>query len=72
MLKLLTFECAQLQQATVGMIQHDTNAYFDCIYRENTSIFVTKVAVNKELMKYIVTAIDKMERQVETDRAGGV
>ena len=66
MLKLLTFECARMQRATMGMVQHDMTAHFDRMYPEMTAIYGTKFGVDIRLLRCINKTIFHLERNVET------
>lgn len=65
-IKLLTFECARVQRANAGYIQHDCSAHFDRIYPEHTSVFASKYGVDERFLTCIAKTVDAMERHVET------
>jgi hypothetical protein len=66
MIKLLTFECARMQKATVGSFQNDMTGHFDRMWPALTSVFATKFGVSKNIMLSIGKTIHKLERNVET------
>ena len=66
MLKLLTFECARMQKATVGTFQNDMTGHFDRMWPELTSVFASKFGVSQTVMECIGKTIHLLERNVET------
>lgn len=66
MLKLLTFECARLQRATVGMIQHDMAAHFDRMSPSMTNIYAQRYNVSENILQTISGTIARLTRNVET------
>ena len=66
MLKLLTFECARIQRATVGMIQHDMAAHFDRMSPSMTNIYAQRYNVAESILQTISGTISKLTRNVKT------
>ena len=66
MIKLLTFECARMQKATIGSFQNDMTGHFDRMWPEMTSIFATKYGVSRNVMLCLSRTIAKLNRNVET------
>lgn len=66
MLKLLTFECARIQRATVGMIQHDMAAHFDRMSPSMTNIYAQRYNVSENILHTISGTIARLTRNVET------
>ena len=66
MLKLLTFECARIQRATVGMIQHDMAAHFDRMRPSMTNIIAMRYKVSEGILQTISGTIARLKRNVET------
>ena len=66
MLKLLSFECARLQRATVGMIQHDMAAHFDRMYPSMTNIYSQRYNVAGTILQTCSGTIARLQRNVET------
>ena len=65
-LKLLTFECARIQRATVGMVQHDMAAHFDRMRPSMTSIYALRYGVAEGILHTINGTIAHLTRNVET------
>ena len=65
-LKLLTFENARLQRATVCAVQHDMTAHFDRMYPSMTSLYASRYKVDKNILLSIGKTIRHLERNVET------
>jgi hypothetical protein len=70
MIKLLTFESARMQKATMGSLQHDMMAHFDRMYPEMSAIYASKYGVAEPIMQSINSTIERLQRNVET--ANGV
>ena len=66
MIKLLTFECARMQKATVGSFQNDMTGHFDRMWPDLTSVIATKYGVSRTIMTCLSRTIAKLERNVET------
>ena len=66
MIKLLTFEAARMQKATMGSFQNDMTGHFDRMWPDLTSIFATKFGVSQGIMLSINKTIDRLQRNVET------
>lgn len=66
MLKLLTFESARFQRATVGMIQHDMAAHLDPMYPAMTNINAQWYNVSENILQTISSTIARLTRNVET------
>ncbi|KAL7428792.1 hypothetical protein ACHAXH_000893, partial [Discostella pseudostelligera] len=66
LLKLLTFECARMQQSTMCMVQHDMTAHFDRMYPAMTSIYASRYKVDRNILLSIGKTIHWLKRNVET------
>ena len=66
MIKLLTFECAWVQKATVDSFQNDVTGHFDRMWPELTSVFASKFGVSLAVMESIGKTIHILECNVET------
>lgn len=66
MLKLLTFECARIQRATVGMIQHDLAAHFDRMSTSMTNVYAQRYKVYEGILQSVSGTVARLERNVET------
>ena len=65
-LKLLTFESARMQRATICTVQHDMSTHFDRLYPAMTSIYASRYKVDKNIMLSIGKTICHLQRNVET------
>lgn len=65
-IKLLTYECAQMQKATVATFQNDMMGYFDRMWPDMMSLFASKYGVSPNIMQCLNQTISKLSRNVET------
>ncbi|KAL7505232.1 hypothetical protein ACHAXN_004474 [Cyclotella atomus] len=66
MLKLLTFECAQIKKATIADTMYDLVACFDRMKARLSNVIAQRALVDKKILIARATVIERLRRSVKT------